>query len=73
MKAVAVFSGAPNIVMLNHASYGLAPNAMLEHCAALRADKAYGRSVGYRYHEGTPSLVEGLLPFARSVTAASFL
>src|SRR5580700_1629794 len=29
--------------------------------AALRADKAYGRSVGYRYHEGTPSLVEGLL------------
>src|ERR1700761_3219337 len=29
--------------------------------AALRADKTYGRSVGYRYHEGTPSLVEGLL------------
>lgn len=24
--------------MLNHASYGLAPNAMLEHCAALRRD-----------------------------------
>jgi isopenicillin-N epimerase len=24
--------------MLNHASYGLAPNAMLEHCGALRAD-----------------------------------
>src|ERR1700761_4346728 len=29
--------------------------------AALRADKTYGRSIGYRYHEGTPSLVEGLL------------
>src|SRR6201991_4194363 len=29
--------------------------------AALRADKTYGRSVGFRYHEGTPSLVEGLL------------
>jgi hypothetical protein len=29
--------------------------------AALRADKTYGRSVGFRYHEGTPSLIEGLL------------
>jgi radical SAM family uncharacterized protein len=29
--------------------------------SALRADKTYGRSVGYRYHEGPPSLVEGLL------------
>jgi radical SAM family uncharacterized protein len=29
--------------------------------SALRADKTYGRSIGYRYHEGTPSLVEGLL------------
>src|ERR1700728_3217746 len=29
--------------------------------AALRADKTYGRSIGYRYHEGTPSLIEGLL------------
>ena len=28
---------------------------------ALRADKTYGRSIGYRYHEGTPSMVEGLL------------
>jgi radical SAM family uncharacterized protein len=28
---------------------------------ALRSDKAYGKSVGYRYHEGTPSLIEGLL------------
>src|SRR5580700_237760 len=29
--------------------------------AALRADKTYGRSVGFRYHEGTPSMIEGLL------------
>ncbi|MDX6340632.1 MAG: hypothetical protein QOH87_770, partial [Trebonia sp.] len=28
---------------------------------ALRADKTYGRSIGFRYHEGTPSMVEGLL------------
>ena len=28
---------------------------------ALRADKTYGRSVGFRYHEGAPSLIEGLL------------
>jgi hypothetical protein len=29
--------------------------------AALRADKTYGRSMGFRYHEGTPSMIEGLL------------
>jgi radical SAM superfamily enzyme YgiQ (UPF0313 family) len=29
--------------------------------AALRGDKTYGRSIGFRYHEGTPSLIEGLL------------
>jgi radical SAM family uncharacterized protein len=29
--------------------------------AALRGDRSYGRSVGFRYHEGTPALVEGLL------------
>jgi radical SAM family uncharacterized protein len=29
--------------------------------AALRADRAYGKSIGYRYHDGSPSLVEGLL------------
>jgi radical SAM family uncharacterized protein len=29
--------------------------------AALRADKTYGRSIGFRYHEGNPSLIEGLL------------
>lgn len=28
---------------------------------ALRADKAYGRAIGYRYHDGKPSVVEGLL------------
>ncbi|HLH83010.1 MAG TPA: TIGR03960 family B12-binding radical SAM protein [Trebonia sp.] len=28
---------------------------------ALRADRAYGKSIGYRYHDGSPSLVEGLL------------
>src|SRR6516164_7887581 len=28
---------------------------------ALRADRKYGKSVGFRYHEGTPSLIEGLL------------
>jgi radical SAM family uncharacterized protein len=28
---------------------------------ALRSDKAYGRAVGYRYHDGEPSIVEGLL------------
>jgi radical SAM family uncharacterized protein len=29
--------------------------------AALRGDRQYGKSIGYRYHEGTPSLIEGLL------------
>jgi radical SAM family uncharacterized protein len=28
---------------------------------ALRADKAYGKSIGFRYHDGEPSLIEGLL------------
>jgi radical SAM family uncharacterized protein len=28
---------------------------------ALRADRTYGKSIGYRYHDGSPSLVEGLL------------
>ena len=28
---------------------------------ALRADRAYGRSIGYRYHDGKPSIIEGLL------------
>src|SRR5580700_77388 len=29
--------------------------------AALRADPGYGRAVGYRYHDGRPSTIEGLL------------
>jgi len=29
--------------------------------AALRSDRAYAKSIGYRYHDGSPSLVEGLL------------
>jgi hypothetical protein len=29
--------------------------------AALRSDKTYGKSIGYRYHDGEPSLIEGLL------------
>jgi radical SAM family uncharacterized protein len=29
--------------------------------AALRGDRAYGKSIGYRYHDGSPSVVEGLL------------
>jgi len=28
---------------------------------ALRADRAYGKSIGFRYHDGRPSIVEGLL------------
>jgi radical SAM family uncharacterized protein len=28
---------------------------------ALRADRVYGRSIGLRYHDGEPSMVEGLL------------
>jgi radical SAM family uncharacterized protein len=29
--------------------------------AALRADKTYGKAIGFRYHDGQPSVVEGLL------------
>jgi radical SAM family uncharacterized protein len=29
--------------------------------AALRRDKTYGKSIGFRYHDGQPSIVEGLL------------
>jgi radical SAM family uncharacterized protein len=29
--------------------------------AALRADRGYGKAIGYRYHDGRPSVVEGLL------------
>ena len=28
---------------------------------ALRSDKEYGRAIGLRYHDGKPSIVEGLL------------
>ncbi|HEV3290342.1 MAG TPA: radical SAM protein, partial [Streptosporangiaceae bacterium] len=28
---------------------------------ALRADPGYGRAIGYRYHDGKPSIIEGLL------------
>ncbi len=28
---------------------------------AMRTDRGYGRSIGYRYHDGKPSIVEGLL------------
>jgi radical SAM family uncharacterized protein len=28
---------------------------------ALRADPAYGKAIGYRYHDGRPSVIEGLL------------
>jgi len=28
---------------------------------ALRSDKEYGRAIGYRYHDGKPSIIEGLL------------
>ncbi len=28
---------------------------------ALRAEKGYGRAIGFRYHDGQPSIVEGLL------------
>ena len=28
---------------------------------ALRRDPGYGRSIGYRYHDGRPSIIEGLL------------
>jgi radical SAM family uncharacterized protein len=29
--------------------------------AALRADPGYGRAIGYRYHDGKPAIIEGLL------------
>ena len=29
--------------------------------SALRSDPGYGRSIGYRYHDGRPSIIEGLL------------
>jgi radical SAM family uncharacterized protein len=29
--------------------------------AAIRADRRYGRSIGFRYHDGRPSMIEGLL------------
>jgi radical SAM family uncharacterized protein len=29
--------------------------------AAIRADRRYGKAIGYRYHDGQPSIVEGLL------------
>jgi radical SAM family uncharacterized protein len=29
--------------------------------AALRSDPGYGRSIGYRYHDGKPAVIEGLL------------
>jgi len=29
--------------------------------AAIRSDRRYGRSIGFRYHDGKPSMVEGLL------------
>ncbi len=28
---------------------------------ALRADRGYGKAIGYRYHDGRPALIEGLL------------
>jgi radical SAM family uncharacterized protein len=28
---------------------------------ALRSDRAYGKAIGYRYHDGRPSIIEGLL------------
>jgi radical SAM family uncharacterized protein len=29
--------------------------------SALRSDRTYGKSIGFRYHDGTPSVIEGLL------------
>jgi radical SAM family uncharacterized protein len=29
--------------------------------AAMRADRAYAKSIGFRYHDGKPSIIEGLL------------
>jgi radical SAM family uncharacterized protein len=28
---------------------------------AIRGDREYGRAIGFRYHDGTPSIIEGLL------------
>jgi radical SAM family uncharacterized protein len=28
---------------------------------AMRADRSYGKSIGFRYHDGRPSIIEGLL------------
>ncbi len=28
---------------------------------SLRSDRSYGRAIGYRYHDGKPSIIEGLL------------
>src|SRR5258708_13974842 len=29
--------------------------------SALRSDRAYGKAIGFRYHDGRPSIIEGLL------------
>jgi radical SAM family uncharacterized protein len=29
--------------------------------AALRSDRSYGKAIGFRYHDGTPAMIEGLL------------
>jgi hypothetical protein len=29
--------------------------------AAMRADRRYGKAIGFRYHDGKPSIIEGLL------------
>jgi radical SAM family uncharacterized protein len=29
--------------------------------AAIRSDRSYGKAIGYRYHDGRPSIIEGLL------------
>jgi hypothetical protein len=29
--------------------------------SALRSDRVYGKSIGFRYHDGSPSVIEGLL------------
>jgi radical SAM family uncharacterized protein len=29
--------------------------------SAMRADRKYGKAIGYRYHDGKPSIIEGLL------------
>ena len=30
-------------------------------CDVIRNDKQYGRAIGFRYHDGKPGIVEGLL------------